>query len=69
MRDNPGKMSVLLSFADILLDDGYEGNLRKEGRSFRIIVTNADSSNKTKVTDNFNFACTIINASCVTAML
>ncbi|KAK5896205.1 hypothetical protein CgunFtcFv8_009829 [Champsocephalus gunnari] len=25
--------------SDILLDDGYEGNLRKEGRSVRIVVT------------------------------
>ncbi|KAI1882022.1 hypothetical protein AGOR_G00246420 [Albula goreensis] len=34
--------------SDILLDDGYEGNLRKEGRSVRIVVTNKDDSNKTK---------------------
>ncbi|KAJ8373912.1 hypothetical protein SKAU_G00044920, partial [Synaphobranchus kaupii] len=36
--------------SDILLDDGYEGNLRKEGRSVRIVVTNTDASNKTKGT-------------------
>ncbi|KAJ8402406.1 hypothetical protein AAFF_G00368950 [Aldrovandia affinis] len=34
--------------SDILLDDGYEGNLRKEGRSVRIMVTMKDGSNKTK---------------------
>uniref|UniRef100_A0A3B3RB75 Neuron navigator 3 n=1 Tax=Paramormyrops kingsleyae TaxID=1676925 RepID=A0A3B3RB75_9TELE len=33
---------------DILLDDGYEGNLRKEGRSFRIMVTINNSSSRTK---------------------
>lgn len=33
---------------DILLDDGYEGNLRKEGRSVRIVVTINSGSNKTK---------------------
>lgn len=36
--------------ADILLDDGCEGNLRKEGRSVRIVVTIHSGSNKTKVT-------------------
>ncbi|KAG7454672.1 hypothetical protein MATL_G00262270 [Megalops atlanticus] len=36
--------------SDILLDDGYEGNLRKEGRSVRIVVTIGDGSNKTKGT-------------------
>ncbi|XP_062373940.1 neuron navigator 3 [Sardina pilchardus] len=34
--------------SDILLDDGYEGNLRKEGRSVRIVVTIHSGSNKTK---------------------
>ncbi|KAL0963130.1 hypothetical protein UPYG_G00350110 [Umbra pygmaea] len=34
--------------SDILLDDGYEGNLRKEGRSVRIVVTINGGSNKTK---------------------
>ncbi|XP_071188146.1 neuron navigator 3 isoform X3 [Salvelinus alpinus] len=34
--------------SDILLDDGYEGNLRKEGRSVRIVVTINSGSNKTK---------------------
>ncbi|KAL4659563.1 neuron navigator 3 isoform X1 [Arapaima gigas] len=34
--------------SDILLDDGYEGNLRKEGRSVRIAVTMSNSSNRTK---------------------
>ncbi|XP_048863874.1 neuron navigator 3-like isoform X2 [Brienomyrus brachyistius] len=33
---------------DILLDDGYEGNLRKEGRSIRIMVTINNSSSRTK---------------------
>ncbi|KAG5830599.1 hypothetical protein ANANG_G00312400 [Anguilla anguilla] len=36
--------------ADILLNDGYQGNLRKEGRSVRIVVSNADGSDKTKGT-------------------
>uniref|UniRef100_A0A668ACQ6 Neuron navigator 3 n=1 Tax=Myripristis murdjan TaxID=586833 RepID=A0A668ACQ6_9TELE len=34
--------------SDILLDDGYEGNLRKEGRSVRIVVTINSSFKKTK---------------------
>ncbi|XP_056131750.1 neuron navigator 3 [Lampris incognitus] len=34
--------------SDILLDDGYEGNLRKEGRSVRIVVTINSGSNQTK---------------------
>ncbi|XP_066580836.1 neuron navigator 3 isoform X2 [Amia ocellicauda] len=34
--------------SDILLDDGYEGTLRKEGRSVRIVVTINDGSNHTK---------------------
>uniref|UniRef100_UPI003AAB3A2E neuron navigator 3 n=1 Tax=Centroberyx gerrardi TaxID=166262 RepID=UPI003AAB3A2E len=34
--------------SDILLDDSYEGNLRKEGRSVRIVVTINSGSNKTK---------------------
>nr|XP_015208331.1 PREDICTED: neuron navigator 3 isoform X2 [Lepisosteus oculatus] len=34
--------------SDILLDDGYEGTLRKEGRSVRIVVTFNDGSNQTK---------------------
>uniref|UniRef100_A0A672R2X4 AAA+ ATPase domain-containing protein n=1 Tax=Sinocyclocheilus grahami TaxID=75366 RepID=A0A672R2X4_SINGR len=34
--------------SDILLDDGYEGNLRKEGRSVHIVVTINSDSNKTK---------------------
>ncbi|XP_053097562.1 neuron navigator 3 isoform X6 [Pangasianodon hypophthalmus] len=34
--------------SDLLLDDGYEGNLRKEGRSVRIVVTIAGGSNRTK---------------------
>ncbi|MBN3315130.1 NAV3 protein, partial [Atractosteus spatula] len=34
--------------SDILLDDGYEGTLRKEGRSVRIVVTFSDGSNQTK---------------------
>uniref|UniRef100_A0A8C9RB84 Neuron navigator 3 n=1 Tax=Scleropages formosus TaxID=113540 RepID=A0A8C9RB84_SCLFO len=34
--------------SDILLDDGYEGNLRKEGRSVRIVVTMNNSANRTK---------------------
>ncbi|XP_053364312.1 neuron navigator 3 isoform X6 [Clarias gariepinus] len=34
--------------SDLLLDDGYEGNLRKEGRSVRIVVSIAGGSNRTK---------------------
>ncbi|XP_028809842.1 neuron navigator 3 isoform X3 [Denticeps clupeoides] len=34
--------------SDILLDDGYEGNLRKEGRSVRIVVSINRGLNKTK---------------------
>ncbi|XP_051547116.1 neuron navigator 3-like [Myxocyprinus asiaticus] len=34
--------------SDILLDDGYEGNLRKEGRSVHIVVAINSDSNKTK---------------------
>ncbi|KAM8883328.1 neuron navigator 3 isoform 2-T2 [Synchiropus picturatus] len=34
--------------SDILLDDGYDGNLRKEGRSVRIVVTINSGSNRTK---------------------
>ncbi|XP_051974264.1 neuron navigator 3-like isoform X2 [Xyrauchen texanus] len=34
--------------SDILLDDSYEGNLRKEGRSVRIVVTINSDFNKTK---------------------
>ncbi|XP_064198495.1 neuron navigator 3 isoform X3 [Anguilla rostrata] len=34
--------------SDILLDDGSEGNLRKEGRSVRIVVAIDDGSNVTK---------------------
>uniref|UniRef100_A0A673MHK1 Neuron navigator 3 n=1 Tax=Sinocyclocheilus rhinocerous TaxID=307959 RepID=A0A673MHK1_9TELE len=45
-------LGLSLKFAfvctDILLDDGYEGNLRKEGRSVRIVVTINSDSNKTK---------------------
>jgi len=36
-------------WTDILLDDGYEGNLRKEGRSVRIVVMIKSDFNKTKV--------------------
>lgn len=35
--------------SDILLDDGYDGNLRKEGRSVRIVVTISSGPNTTKV--------------------
>ncbi|XP_068611549.1 neuron navigator 3 [Brachionichthys hirsutus] len=38
--------------SDILLDDGYEGNLRKEGRSGRIVVTISTGPNTTKGTRN-----------------
>ncbi|TRY65841.1 hypothetical protein DNTS_018014, partial [Danionella cerebrum] len=41
--------------SDILLDDGYEGNLRKEGRSVRIVVTIKSDSNKTKAMQNKEF--------------
>ncbi|KAM6961918.1 neuron navigator 3 isoform 9-T9 [Tautogolabrus adspersus] len=34
--------------SDILLDDGYEGNLRKEGRSVRIVVTISRGPKTTK---------------------
>ncbi|XP_030626575.1 neuron navigator 3 isoform X2 [Chanos chanos] len=34
--------------SDILLDDSYEGNLRKEGRSVRIVVTINSGFNRTK---------------------
>ncbi|XP_072530166.1 neuron navigator 3 [Salminus brasiliensis] len=34
--------------SDLLLDDGFEGNLRKEGRSVRIVVTISAGSNRTK---------------------
>ncbi|XP_034382619.1 neuron navigator 3 [Cyclopterus lumpus] len=36
--------------SDILLDDGYEGNLRKEGRSVRIVVTISGGPYTTKGT-------------------
>ncbi|MBN3294120.1 NAV3 protein, partial [Polypterus senegalus] len=35
--------------SDILLDDGYEGTLRKEGRSVKIVVVINNCLNKTKV--------------------
>lgn len=35
--------------SDILLDDSYEGNLRKEGRSVRIVVSISSGPNVTKV--------------------
>ncbi|GAA6079886.1 neuron navigator 3 isoform X1, partial [Tachysurus ichikawai] len=34
--------------SDLLLDDSYEGNLRKEGRSVRIVITITWGSNRTK---------------------
>ncbi|XP_037395912.1 neuron navigator 3 isoform X3 [Pygocentrus nattereri] len=34
--------------SDLLLDDSYEGNLRKEGRSVRIVITISGGSNRTK---------------------
>ncbi|XP_044042899.1 neuron navigator 3 isoform X15 [Siniperca chuatsi] len=34
--------------SDILLDDSYEGNLRKEGRNVRIVVTISSGPNTTK---------------------
>ncbi|MBN3288823.1 NAV3 protein, partial [Polyodon spathula] len=34
--------------SDVLLDDGYEGTMRKEGRSVRIVVTIHKGSNNTK---------------------
>lgn len=36
-------------FLDILLDDSYEGNLRKEGRSVRIVVAISGGPKTTKV--------------------
>ncbi|XP_058482168.1 neuron navigator 3 isoform X6 [Solea solea] len=38
--------------SDILLDDSYEGNLRKEGRSVRIVVNINSGPNKTKDTQS-----------------
>uniref|UniRef100_A0A3Q0RSD4 Neuron navigator 3 n=1 Tax=Amphilophus citrinellus TaxID=61819 RepID=A0A3Q0RSD4_AMPCI len=38
--------------SDILLDDSYEGNLRKEGRSVRIVVTISSGPNTTKGTQS-----------------
>ncbi|XP_076578059.1 neuron navigator 3 isoform X18 [Chaetodon auriga] len=38
--------------SDILLDDSYEGNLRKEGRSVRIVVTITSGPNTTKGTQS-----------------
>ncbi|XP_078021338.1 neuron navigator 3 isoform X21 [Epinephelus lanceolatus] len=38
--------------SDILLDDGYEGNLRKEGRSVRIVVTISSGPYSTKGTQS-----------------
>ncbi|XP_026182146.1 neuron navigator 3 isoform X7 [Mastacembelus armatus] len=38
--------------SDILLDDSYEGNLRKEGRSVRILVTISSGPKTTKGTHN-----------------
>lgn len=36
-------------FSDIPLDDSYEGNLRKDGRSVRIVVTISSGPKTTKV--------------------
>lgn len=36
-------------FKDILLDDSYEGNLRKEGQSVRIVVAISGGPKTTKV--------------------
>ncbi|XP_051804551.1 neuron navigator 3 isoform X11 [Acanthochromis polyacanthus] len=38
--------------SDILLDDSYEGNLRKEGRNVRIVVTISSGPNTTKGTQS-----------------
>lgn len=38
-------------FSDILLDDSYEGNLRKEGRSVRIVVNISSGPKTTKVSE------------------
>lgn len=40
-------------FPDILLDDSYEGNLRKEGRSVRIVVNISRGPRTTKVSEIF----------------
>uniref|UniRef100_A0A8D3ARH5 Neuron navigator 3 n=1 Tax=Scophthalmus maximus TaxID=52904 RepID=A0A8D3ARH5_SCOMX len=45
-RQSLGLSKFLLS--DILLDDSYEGNLRKEGRSVRIVVTISSGPYTTK---------------------
>uniref|UniRef100_A0A8C0YCS2 Neuron navigator 3 n=1 Tax=Cyprinus carpio carpio TaxID=630221 RepID=A0A8C0YCS2_CYPCA len=47
-RQSLGLLKFAFVCTDILLDDGYEGNLRKEGRSVRIVVTINSDSNKTK---------------------
>lgn len=44
--------SFCVCSADILLDDGYEGNLRKEGRSVRIVVNISRGPKTTKVTNS-----------------
>ncbi|XP_028249856.1 neuron navigator 3 isoform X3 [Parambassis ranga] len=41
--------------SDILLDDSYEGNLRKEGRSVRIMVTIRSGPNTTKATQSQDY--------------
>ncbi|XP_054862826.1 neuron navigator 3 isoform X22 [Amphiprion ocellaris] len=41
--------------SDILLDDSYEGNLRKEGRSVRIVVTISSGPNTTKGTQSHEY--------------
>ncbi|XP_043963920.1 neuron navigator 3 isoform X14 [Gambusia affinis] len=41
--------------SDILLDDSYEGNLRKESRSVRIVVTISSGPKRTKVPQSHEF--------------
>ncbi|XP_024141034.1 neuron navigator 3 isoform X9 [Oryzias melastigma] len=41
--------------SEILLDDGFEGNLRKEGRSVRIVVSIHTGPNKTKATRSHDY--------------
>ncbi|TNM91487.1 hypothetical protein fugu_019867 [Takifugu bimaculatus] len=41
--------------SDILLDDSYEGNLRKEGRSVRIVVAISSGPKTTKATQSQQF--------------
>lgn len=47
------RKDLLVCSADILLDDSYEGNLRKEGRSVRIVVNISRGPKTTKVSISY----------------